>query len=63
MRYSRTVPVFSDVTLRPSFFLMAPEIAPRTEWACQPVAFTKSSMLAPFGRRSSAVIVTILPVG
>lgn len=42
---------------------MEPDSAPRTEWACQPVACIISAMLAPFARRSSAVIAAILPVG
>src|ERR1700684_1490326 len=61
MRYSRTAPVFSDVTLSPCFFLIIPEIAPRTECACQFVALERSPMLAPFGRRSIAMILSILP--
>ena len=42
---------------------MDPEIAPRTEWACQPAAFIRSAMLAPFARRRSEMSVAILPVG
>src|ERR1035437_10288742 len=63
MRYSRRVPAISETTISPSFFLIEPEIAPRTECACQPVAFIRSSTLAPFGWRNSAVMVAILPVG
>lgn len=38
IRYARSpLALFSDTTFRPSFFLIAPEIAPRTVWASQPV--------------------------
>jgi hypothetical protein len=36
-----------DLTARPSFFLRAPLMAPRTECGCQPVAFIISAMVAP----------------
>ena len=42
--------------------MIAPEIAPRTECACQPAAFIKSAILAPPGRCISARRVLILPV-
>jgi len=34
---------------KPSFPFSAPDIAPRTEWACQPVVVIMSSTLAAFG--------------
>jgi hypothetical protein len=44
----------SEVTARPSFFLSAPLIAPRTECGCQPVAFTTSAIVVPSLRRRSS---------
>jgi hypothetical protein len=38
-----------------SFFFKAPDIAPRTVWACQSSAFTISSIVAPSGRFSMAI--------
>ncbi len=61
----RTPSIFTDVTVSDSFFLIAPEIAPRTEWACQPVAFDSPSMVAPWGYAAfnyNAASVTRLPV-
>src|SRR5436190_8002651 len=34
---------------------MAPAIAPRTLWACQPVAFIKAAIVVPSGLRSRAM--------
>jgi hypothetical protein len=48
--------------MSPIRFLMAPEIAPRTEWVCQPVAKLIASMLAPFGLRSIEITAAILVV-
>src|SRR3569623_556420 len=45
----------ADVTLNPCFFLSAPLIAPRTEWACHPVIVMRSSLVAPFLVRWAAV--------
>jgi len=50
------------MTARPNFFLIAPDRAPRTECACQPVALQSSAMLAPFGRRRDTMIDPILPL-
>src|SRR6185295_13675490 len=52
MRYMRLPLTRSLVTLRPNFFLSAPEIAPRTLWCCHPVAFERSSIVAPVFLRS-----------
>jgi hypothetical protein len=41
-------------------FLMAPEIAPRTELGFQPVASTRSAIVAPSGRRNIAMMVSSL---
>jgi NAD(P)-dependent dehydrogenase (short-subunit alcohol dehydrogenase family) len=46
--------------VRPSFFFNAPESAPRTECACQPVACIISSMCAPSGRRRRSRMTSIL---
>src|ERR687892_1110436 len=43
-------------TVSPSFFLSAPEIAPRIVWCCQPVAAAIWSTVAPSGRLSSSII-------
>jgi hypothetical protein len=42
-------------TLRPSFFLSAPAMAPRMVWCCQPVAAAICATVAPSGRWSSAI--------
>src|SRR5262249_41904888 len=48
MRYTRPRPsTLSEATAKPSFFLSAPLMAPRTECACQRVAFITSAMVAP----------------
>src|SRR5262245_2977990 len=61
IRYRRSpASVRSEVMLRPSFFLSVPDRAPRTEWACQPVAFCISDRLAPCGRRSSSMTLACL---
>src|ERR1700689_3146932 len=53
------------MTFNPIFRLRTPEINPRTEWACQPVAFIKSAPVAPpdrFSRsRNFAVLVPRRP--
>src|SRR5258705_3287444 len=40
------------MTVMPSLFLIAPEIAPRTECVCHPVAFDRASMVAPLVLRN-----------
>jgi hypothetical protein len=54
---------FSDVTIKSCFLLIEPAMAPRTEWACQPVASVISIMHAPFARRSNATMTPIFPLG
>src|SRR4029077_12366425 len=50
--------------VRPSFFLRTPDMTPRTEWRCQPVALTISSRLAPLAWRSSSTsLACLLPGG
>src|SRR5215471_11818849 len=61
IRYRRSPEsVLSEVMLRSSFFLSVPDRAPRTEWACQPVAFCISARLAPCGRRSNSMTLACL---
>src|ERR671918_1717137 len=43
-------------TVSPSFFLSAPEMAPRMVWYCQPVALAICSTVAPSGRLSSSIM-------
>jgi hypothetical protein len=43
-------------TVSPSFFLSAPEMAPRMVWCCQPVAAAICSTVAPSGRFSISII-------
>src|ERR671919_1146754 len=43
-------------TVSPSFFLSAPEMAPRIVWCCQPVAAAICSTVAPSGRLSISII-------
>src|SRR5919106_581364 len=50
-------------TVRPSFFLSAPEMAPRIVWCCQPVAAAICSTVAPSGRLSISIIwACLVPV-
>src|ERR671918_896584 len=50
-------------TVRPSFFLRAPLIAPRMVWCCQPVAAAICSTVAPSGRLSISIIwACLVPV-
>lgn len=52
------------MTVRPSFFFSVPEMKPRTECACQPVAAIMSSRVAPLERESSATRASaFLPFG
>ena len=44
----------------PSFFLSAPQMAPRMVWCCQPVAAAICSTVAPSGRLSSSIICACL---
>src|SRR5262245_61586093 len=60
MRYVRMPSVLAEVTLSVSFFLIVPEIAPRTECACHPVAFDSSSIVAPLDERNMAIRVASL---
>src|SRR5918996_2268385 len=43
-------------TVRPSFFLSAPLMAPRIVWCCHPVAAAICSTVAPSGRLSISII-------
>src|ERR1700680_947319 len=55
MEYRRsTPPRLVDSIFRPIFLRSVPERKPRTEWACQPVAFISSAKVAPldFSRRA-----------
>src|SRR6202521_81493 len=55
MEYTRsTPPRLVDSIFRPIFLRSVPERKPRTEWACQPVAFISSAKVAPldFSRRA-----------
>ena len=54
---------FSEPMVSICFFLTALDTKALTEGACQPVAFIKSSMFAPSGRRRSVITVTSLLVG
>src|SRR5919106_4742104 len=47
-------------TVSPSFFLSAPEMAPRMVWRCQPVAAAICSTVAPSGRLSMSIIKACL---
>ena len=47
-------------TVRPSFFLSAPEMAPRMVWCCHPVAAAICSTVAPSGRLSISIISACL---
>jgi hypothetical protein len=47
-------------TLRPSFFLSAPAMAPRMVCFCHPVAAAICSTVAPSGRLSSSIICACL---
>src|ERR1700694_2191567 len=50
MEYTRsTPPRLVDSIFRPIFLRSVPERKPRTEWACQPVAFISSAKVAPLG--------------
>src|SRR6476620_3424149 len=50
----------TDSTVRPIFLPRAPLMNPRTECACQPVAFMISASVAPFLRWSRASTVAFL---
>jgi hypothetical protein len=45
----------SEMILRPSFFLSAPESAPRTVWGCQRNALLSWAIVAPSGRCSNSM--------
>src|SRR5918996_6281806 len=47
-------------TVSPSFFLSAPEMAPRIVWCCHPVAVAICSIVAPSGRLSISIILACL---
>jgi hypothetical protein len=47
--------------LRRIFLPRTPEMKPRTEWACQPVAFMRSAPVAPVGRFSRSRTLAVLP--
>src|ERR1700730_380964 len=46
-RQTRSSPVFSDTSDRPSFLRTTAVKNPRTEWGCQPVASIMVAMVAP----------------
>ena len=52
MRYTRSLPVFSETSVRPSFLRTTPAKNPRTECGCQPVALMIAGMVLPCFRRS-----------
>src|SRR5258708_24685008 len=55
MEYTRSKPPhLVDSIFSPIFLRRVPERKPRTEWACQPVAFISSAKVAPldFSRRA-----------
>lgn len=52
--------IFSEISLRPSFFLIVPDNKPRTEWVCHPVAVLRSSIVVPLGRFSISTTVASL---
>src|SRR6266404_9486806 len=56
----RSPSTFSEVRLRPSFFLTIPAKKPRTECCCQSVAFIMAAMVVPFGWRSIASTASCL---
>src|SRR3979490_1754504 len=45
--------VFSEMRLRPSFFLTTPAKKPRTECCCQSVAFMIAAIVVPLGSCSN----------
>src|ERR1035441_5047072 len=49
-----------DLTVSPIFLPRVPDRNPRTEWACQPVAFTSSFPVAPPERFSRARTLAVL---
>src|SRR5205807_336947 len=59
-RYMRSPLVFSDVSVKPSFFRTTPAKKPRTECCCQPVAFMMAAIVAPLGCLSSLRTVSCL---
>src|SRR5713101_3238560 len=63
MEYTRSPsPRLADSTFSPIFLRSVPERKPRTEWACQPVAFISSARLAPldFSKREMTRTVLLL---
>src|SRR5260370_40852010 len=54
--------VLLDSIFRPIFLPKLPERKPRTEWGCQPVAFTRCFKVAPTDRfTSSSTRAVLLP--
>src|SRR5579863_2843073 len=61
MEYRRALSVgLFDSIFIPSFLVSAPERNPRTECACQPVAFINSAKVAPLDFSSSAMTFAVL---
>src|ERR1700716_4028651 len=56
----RSPSTFSEVRLRPSFFLTLPAKKPRAECCCQSVAFIMAAIVVPFGWRSIASTASCL---
>jgi hypothetical protein len=56
----RSPSIFSDWSVRPSFFRTTPAKKPRTECCCQLVAFMIAAIVAPLGWLSSAITVARL---
>src|SRR5438876_2166270 len=54
IRYTRSLLVFSDSSLSPSFLRTTAARKPRTVCGCQPVERTMVAIVVPFGRRRSA---------
>ena len=53
---------FADTTVSPIFLPRLPLMKPRTEWACQLVAFMISASVAPLGRfNRSMIFAALLP--
>jgi hypothetical protein len=50
----------AEWTRKPIFFLSVPLRKPRSEWACQPVAFRSCRSVAPPGRFKRARILSFL---
>jgi|SRR5262245_16620515 len=59
-RYVRSLPTFSDVSIKPSFLRTTAAKKPRTECCCHPVAFMIAAIVAPLGCLRSPTTVSCL---